>query len=265
MPLQSTCQICGNPLLEARWRLVGICNNAKCLHAWSRGLQASRQAELQVQREQRQSLATAYRDQEAARLGIAWQEKILPVAVPANLRRIVNLPERRKRAFRDRLMASLSQAAASRASIANRSSGDQPQPSPVVPPLVFDPLLVRGCAACRGRCCNNGQDHAYQDVPNLEGYMQRHPDQRPRHILENYLSRMANRSYENSCVYHAEAGCVLPHEMRARICNDFYCRELRYSQQQFAKGTFLEVIYVAVEETRVVRAEPLKAAMKRPP
>ena len=265
MPLQSTCQICGNPLLEPRWRLVGVCNKPKCLHAWTRKLQARRQAEMEVQREQRQRLAVAHLDQEAAHLGIDRPMKILPVVVPANLRRIINLPERRRRAFRDRLMESLGQAATLRASSSSRTSGDEPQTLPVVPPLVFDPLLVRGCATCRGRCCNNGQEHAYQDAPNLEGYMCRHPDQRPRHVLEGYLSHIPNKSYENSCVYHEEGGCVLPHEMRARICNDFYCTELRYFQQQFARGTFQEVIYVAIEETRVVRAEPLKAARGGPP
>ena len=95
--------------------------------------------------------------------------------------------------------------------------------------------------------------------------MRRHPDQRPRHVLEGYLSRIPNKSYENSCVYHEEAGCVLPHEMRARICNDFYCTELRYFQLQSAKGIFQEVIYVAIEGTRVVRAEPLKSEMTGPP
>lgn len=265
MTLQSACQICGNPLIEARWRLVGVCNHSKCLHAWTRRLQALRQAEMEVEREQRQGLAAAYRDQEAARLGITGPETILPVAVLANLRRIINLPERRRRAFRDRLMESLSQAAASRASSANRVSGDELQSSPVVPPLVFDPFLVRGCATCRGRCCNNGHEYAYQDAPTLEAYMRRHPDQRPRHVLEDYLSRIPNKSYENSCVYQEEAGCVLPHEMRATICNEFYCTELRYFQQQSAGGTFREVMFVALEGTRVIRAEPLKAEGGVPP
>jgi hypothetical protein len=220
---------------------------------------------MEVQREQCQRLAAAYLDQEAARLGIAGPEKILPVVVPANLRRIVNLSERRRRAFRDRLMESLSQAAALRASSASRTCGDEPEPSPMVPSLAFDPFLVRGCATCCGRCCNYGHEHAYQDAPNLEAYMRRHPDHRPRHVLEDYLSRIPNRSYANSCVYHEEAGCVLPHEMRARICNEFYCTELRYFQRQSAGGTFRKVMYVALEGTRVIRAEPLKAEGEGPP
>jgi hypothetical protein len=257
MTLQSTCQICGNPLIEPRWRLVGVCSSSKCLHAWTRRLQASRQAELLKQRQQRQRLADTYLSLEVGRLGITGPGKILAVVVPANLRRIVNLPERRKRPFRDHLMQSLSQAAALRASSANRASCDEQRVSPAASSLMLDPLLGRGCATCRGRCCNLGRDHAYQDAATLEGYMHRHPCERPRHILEDYLSRMPNRTYEESCVYHTETGCVLPREMRAPICNEFYCAELRDFQRQFPEGFSGQIIYMAIEGTRLVRAEPL--------
>ena len=257
MTLQSACQICGNPLIEPRWRLVGVCSSSKCLHAWTRRLQASRQADLLKQRQERQRLADTYLSLEVGRLGITGPGKILAVVVPANLRRIVNLPERRKRPFRDHLMQSLSQAAALRASTANRASCDEQRVSAVGSSLVVDPLLGRGCATCRGRCCNLGRDHAYQDAATLEGYMHRHPGERPRHILEDYLSRMPNRTYEESCVYHTEAGCVLPREMRARICNEFYCAELCDFQREFPRGFLGRIIYVAIDGARVMRAEPL--------
>jgi hypothetical protein len=256
MTLQLTCRICGNPLLEPRWRLVGVCGSANCLHAWTRGLQARRQAELLKQKQQRQKLADTYLNLQAGRLGITGPDKILAVVVPANPRRIVNLPERRRRAFRHRFMQSLSQAAALRASTAHCVPGAEQPVLPSTSSLVSDPLLGRGCATCRGRCCILGRDHAYQDAASLESYMDRRPEQRPRHILEDYLSRIPNRTYEESCVYQAEAGCVLPREMRSQICNEFYCVELRDLQRQFPGGPPGRIMYLAIEGTRLVRAEP---------
>jgi hypothetical protein len=258
MTLQSTCQICGNPLLEPRWRLVGVCGSANCLHALTRGLQARKQAEWLKQTRERQRLAETYLKLEADRLGITG--KMLAVVVPANLRRIRNLSERRRRAFHDRLKQCISQAAASRTSTARNTTGDERHAPPSRPSFVPDPLLSRGCFTCKGHCCNSGQDHAYQDVAALESYMDLHPEQQPRHVLEDYLSRIPTRTYQESCVYQAEAGCVLPREMRSPICNEFYCGEIRDFQRQFPHGPPGRILYVAVEGTRLVRAEPLMAA-----
>ena len=217
-----------------------------------------------MQEQQREQIARAYRDQEAARLGIDWPEKVIPVVVPANLRCMVNLPERRKRAFRDRLMQLLGQAAALRASSVNRTSGDGAQTPSATWPLMPETLLARGCSICRGRCCNAGQDHAYVDVATLESYMQRRPNLRPRHVLADYLSRLPNKAYEESCVYHTEKGCNLPHEMRSLTCRDFYCTELWRFQRQFAREALRQVIYLAAEGLRMIRAESLEAGRTGP-
>lgn len=258
MVVPSLCHICGNELIEPTRRLVGICGSTACVHAWARQMQVFRRAEKLKQNQRRHNVAVVYMDQELARHGIAGHEKILPLVVPANLRRIVNLPERRKRAFRDHLTKSLSQAAALRACSSGRASGDNPTAKSSIE---VDPLMVRGCATCRGRCCNNAREHAYQDVANLVAYMHRHPDRRPRHVLKDYLDRLPNKAYEDSCFYHTETGCVLPREMRAAICNQFYCEELRDVQRQFPRGPAGDVMYVAFEKTRVVRAEPLERMM----
>jgi hypothetical protein len=260
MTLQLTCQICGNPLIEPRWRLVGVCANPKCLHAWTRRLQASKQAEMLKQKQQRQKLADTYLNLQIRQLGINTKPgEILAVVVPANLRQIVTLTERRKRPFRSHLRQSLRQAVSLQASSSHRASLDEQRVSPAASSLMLDPLLGRGCATCRGRCCNGGWDRAYQDAATLESYMHRHPGERPRHILENYLSRMPKRTFKESCVYHTEAGCVLPREMRSPICNEFYCPELRDFHRQFPRGFGGQIIYLAIEGTRLIRAEPLVA------
>lgn len=249
------CRICGTELREPRWRLVGVCGAAKCQLAWASRLQARRNAEMQLKKQARTQLAEAHRDREALRLGIGQVQTIQPVVVPANDRKIVNLPERRKRAFRNRLMELISQAAAARATFANPSPGETALDSSPSPPAL-ESLLGRGCATCRGRCCNGGGDHAYLTVDTILGYMRQHPKQRPRDVLESYLSLLPNKAYEDSCVYQTKDGCALPRAMRAKISGDFFCEELRQFQRQYYAEGEREVLFYAFEESQVVRSEP---------
>ena len=69
-------------------------------------------------------------------------------------------------------------------------------------------------------------DHAYLDVDTILAYVLRRADPSPAAVLRAYLRRLPARSYRNSCVYHAADGCSLPRDMRAAICNRFYCRAI---------------------------------------
>jgi hypothetical protein len=257
------CQICGTELVEPRWRLIGVCGASKCQLAWTSRLQARRNAEMLLKKQERTRLAEALRDREALRLGIGDVQTILPVVVPANLRKIVNLPERRKRAFRNNLMELISKAAAVRAASAALPPGetalDSPRPAPEL-----ESQLGRGCATCRGRCCNGGGDHAYLSVDTILGYMRNHPKQRPRDVLEAYLSLLPHRAYQDSCVYQTKNGCALPREMRAKISGDFFCEELRQFQKQFYAEGERKVIFYAFEERQSVRSEPLPEPASQP-
>jgi hypothetical protein len=278
MATNLVCQICGAALYDQAERLTQVCSASRCQLAWVSRLQARRNAELQLQRQQRTGLAVAYRDREAARLGIVGAEKLLPVPVPANLRKVGNLPERRKRAFRDYLTGLISQAAALRAKSAECPPGDTASDSlPLASELAAQ--LSRGCATCRGRCCAGGGDHAYLTVDTILGYMRDHPKQRPRAVLEAYLRRLPNRAYEDSCVYQTEQGCALPREMRARISGDFFCEDLQgcalpremrarisgdffcedlrdFQKQYYGQGE-QSVVFFAFEGREIVRAEPV--------
>jgi hypothetical protein len=258
----ASCQICGVELSSPLQRLEGVCGDAKCRLAWAGRLQARRNAEIQRQRIERNQIAAAHRDREALRLGVFDARSVQPVAVPANLRNIVNLAERRKWAFRDFLTELISQAAAIRA-----KSGDPPHGetaadcAPSLPALAT--LLGRGCATCRGRCCNGGGTHAYLAVDTILGYMRKHPKQRPRDVLEAYLSLLPHKTYEDSCVYHAENGCVLPREMRAKISGDYFCEELHQFRKQFYAQGERKVVFYAFEGRQIERAEPLPRQMPR--
>jgi hypothetical protein len=250
-----TCRICAAELSEMRERLTGVCGNAKCQLAWGSRLQAQRRAELQIQRKRRYEIAKLHQDTEALRLGIELCPAIQAAVVPANLRKIVNLPERRKRAFQNHLMEIISRAAALRASSADSPPGETALDSSSPPPDLAN-LLGRGCATCRGRCCNGGGDHAYLNVDTVLGYLRAHPKQRPRHVLEAYLSFLPNRAYEDSCVYHTKTGCALPREMRGKISADYFCEELREFERHYYQVGEQTVMFHAFEENQVVRSEP---------
>ncbi|MCC6127145.1 MAG: hypothetical protein IT426_19460 [Pirellulales bacterium] len=252
----ATCQICGRELREARERLLGVCLTAKCQLAWAGRLQSRRNAEMQLKMQARTRLANLHREREALLLGIGRSDAIQPVVVPANERKIANLPERRKRAFRDFLTEIISQAAALRAKSAVTPRGETALDSSPVPPEL-DSLLGRGCATCRGRCCNAGGDRAYLSADTILGYMHHHPEQRPRDVLESYLSLLPNKSYQDACIYQAKNGCALPREMRSKISGDFFCEELRQFQRHYYAEGKREVRFYAFEESQIVRSEPV--------
>jgi hypothetical protein len=232
-----------------------VCDAAKCRLAWASRLQARQKAELQLKKQKRTRMAEAHRDREALRLGLGDLQSIQPVVVPANLRKIVNLPERRKRAFRAHLNEIIAQAATQRTSSADPPPGETAADSTPPEPALAS-LMGRGCATCRGRCCNGGGDHAYLSVETILGYMQHHPKQRPREVLAAYLSHLPKRAYEDSCVYQTKNGCALPREMRGKISGDFFCEELRQFRDQYYAEGERKVMFYAFEESKIVRLEP---------
>ncbi|WP_372894229.1 hypothetical protein [Stieleria sp.] len=146
--------------------------------------------------------------------------------LPSNQRRLVGISKRQLRPFIDRLMGVISRAAAIRfgkATLEDDGAGNQ-TPADLSPSQLA--ILGNGCAVCRGHCCFQGRGHAFIHVETVLGYMQRHPDQRPRDVLDAYVSRIGPKAYEDSCVYHAETGCTLPRDMRSTVCNGYLCKGL---------------------------------------
>lgn len=243
-------------LVDSYRQLQGVCAAAKCQLAWASRLQARRNAELQLLKQKQTQLAQAYQQREAAQRGIDFDPALQAAVVPANFRRIVNLPERRKRAFRDYLLELISQAAAARAKSADPPPGETALDSSPPPPELAS-QLGRGCATCQGRCCTGGGIHAYLTVDTILGFMRNHPKLRPREVLQAYLEHLPNQAFEDSCVYHAKNGCALPREMRGKISGDFFCEELRQFEKQFYAEGERKVIFYAIEGNEIIRSEPL--------
>jgi hypothetical protein len=53
------------------------------------------------------------------------------------------------------------------------------------------------------------------------------PDLTARGVIHDYVSQIAQRSFRDSCLFHGEAGCTLRPDMRARLCDSFFCSPLK--------------------------------------
>jgi hypothetical protein len=249
------CQICGVELLEPRERYLGVCCATKCQIAWAGKLQVLKKEELLRKRREREAIAEAHRDRIARRLRRDEVREVHPAIVPANLRKIVKLPERRKREFREHMKKIIAQALDCRTNRADPLQGETAADSSPPPPELAS-LFGRGCATCRGRCCNGGGIHAYLSAETMLGYMNRHPQQSPEEVLKTYASYLPEKSYRDSCIFHTDGGCALPREMRGKISGDFYCEELRQIRDQYYENGEKTYQFYAFEENKIIRKEP---------
>ncbi len=194
---------------------------------------------IQRERERREKIKLA-QDKEESENRAYWQARIgkMPsyradkhplIAIPRNSRRLANLPERRKRAFRDNLNWLISSVFAS----PNTIYTGKIQPNA---PHEATKLLSGACALCAGACCLHGGEHAYLSELTLIRVIEAQPSLRPRHILDLYLSHVGNRTYENACVYQGKMGCALPLELRSTVCLDYFCPSLKNLKEVFDEG-----------------------------
>jgi hypothetical protein len=176
--------------------------------------------------------------------------------LPSNQRRLVGISKRQLRPFIDRLMGVISRAAAIRFGNATLEDGGAGYGTPADLSPSQLAILGNGCAVCRGHCCLQGRGHAFLHVDTVLGYMQRHPEQRPRDVLEAYVSRIGPKAYEDSCVYHAETGCTLPRDMRSKVCNGYLCKGLHEMLVQLQDSS-PEVFVISVSDyDRDASADP---------
>jgi hypothetical protein len=114
--------------------------------------------------------------------------------------------------------------------------------------------LGNACATCRGACCPQGGEHAFLQPETILRVMGDRPEMRPREILDAYLARLGERTYIDSCVFHARTGCRLPRSMRADLCNDFLCKGLNAYRIGLENLPGVESFVFATRGAEVVRA-----------
>ena len=82
-------------------------------------------------------------------------------------------------------------------------------------------------------------------------YLQEFPTHDDETIVAQYLSYIAPRTLTMGCVYQHEHGCTLPRELRADICNRFYCSHLNMIRNEYAAGEPVRAYFVHLEEGRL--------------
>jgi hypothetical protein len=100
----------------------------------------------------------------------------------------------------------------------------QPTPEPVG---FAAAVLAAGCATCQGHCCTGGGDHAYIDARTMARVRRDNPDLDARAVIGMYVARLAPRGYKGSCLFHGPDGCTLGRDLRAELCNQYYCNGLQ--------------------------------------
>lgn len=149
----------------------------------------------------------------------------IPVAVvPANTRETEPVPPSVRRAFLERLQASLDR----NAELPSRTD-DMPGASPPVHEAPsaraeeLAALLGRSCATCRGECCTAGGDHAFLRADSVARIRHEHQSLGDAGLLALYNAHVPQRHYRGSCLFHETTGCALPRTLRSDLCNRYIC------------------------------------------
>ncbi|MDQ5910882.1 MAG: hypothetical protein QG599_2979 [Pseudomonadota bacterium] len=246
------CRVCASPLSIQEWTL-GLCISPDC-RRFAVVEQAREYHERRVQQEQKLwEQAGQLRQQVLNRFGVGEPDAFQLAVIPAAVHRISRLPARRRREFRDYLKPLIDRAVA--LSAVSVIEPDPTMESASMQETRLSAASGNACACCQGSCCRGGAyTHAYLGVETLQRYVAEHPDQQPDQILAAYLRYIGKETCEGSCVYQQADGCSLPREMRATICNDFYCGGLREFWAKVPATGPVRGFFVATTNDEICRA-----------
>jgi len=254
-----SCVVCGCEIDEHVVHSQQYCSDLNCkLKYFARVRQQARdfRENLKCIREALNQQAGELRGDAAKAGGISNPEGFTPTAVPVNKRQVGRLPKERRRAFCEQLVRIIGEAAGERCS-STGSTND------VTMRIKYDAemqgselrsILGNACAICGGSCCFNGGEHAYLRVDTILLYMHQHPELREEQVLDEYVSRLPEKTYEGSCVYHAESGCGLPREMRSESCDSFVCNGLSEIEEHAIETKSTCFFIAAIEGRNIFRS-----------
>ncbi len=122
------------------------------------------------------------------------------------------------------------------------------------------PVFAAACGTCRGKCCTQGEGHAFLSISTIRRVMRATPTATAAEILATYSSYLPERSVVGSCEFHTDRGCNLPHAMRADMCNYYICpalHEMRSSMEQDKPpGFFIAAADRKLENSRFCTVAP---------
>lgn len=87
------------------------------------------------------------------------------------------------------------------------------------------------CILCKGGCCAEGHDHAYISAITIRRMMDDDPSLDLDALMDSFLSRLADKTIEDSCINQTPSGCVLPRELRSDVCNVYLCDSVKNLQK----------------------------------
>lgn len=238
VPKEHICRVCGRPL-AIKDRAAGFCGVPSCQHA-------ARAEEARQEREQRDQAARELHQRGAARSAIPEPETYPITHFPSLRRKRTRLPKKRQQAFRRHLKELIADVVAAgwdktsdAASNADRTvrtdstvlvipvSTTPTAEPPAGPASELDVVSGKACTGCQGFCCLTGGTHAWLTPATIRRYHAANPGSSPAEVLDAYMALVGTRTYEGSCVYHGQRGCLLPREMRSDMCNTWFCADLR--------------------------------------
>ena len=269
VPADYLCHFCGENLLRGHhYRYRGVCERFECqknhIHSESQKLRASDAQRYEHRRNvarkfvQHEETIDLDRPQECITVDPRVGEKQLvdPLAVhpvPALERELTVLPEERKRLFQAHLSQAVREAFSEPVPCSNSESENRDSHPTRAEPL---PILSFACGTCRGDCCRQGGTHAFVSKDLITRIRQIDPSSSPDEIIHFYTSRLTERTYDESCVFHQQFGCGLPRDRRANICNSFECDDLCTIKRQYENGPAWTV---SMAGDQVVRARRFAA------
>ncbi len=131
-------------------------------------------------------------------------------------------------------------------------------PHSKVDPFPAPDLAPLACSACRGRCCGQGfKTAAFIERETLLQSFEHFPELSPEEVKALYIDCIPKEPVKNSCIYHTDSGCALLPKLRAKICNDFYCKDLReLGSQAGSENTLFVAIDEQVIESTLIASVP---------
>jgi hypothetical protein len=162
------------------------------------------------------------------------------VVLPGKESRLVPLADLKRDAFLAHINELVSRPPAERMEAA------QPLDAPM-------PALAAACATCRGYCCRYGGNRAFIDADTIERVRALHSGIENEEIAGLYSAAIPTRHVVDSCVFHGFQGCTLPRELRADVCNQYYCKPLKEWVAASAGHEHRPTAIAVVLEKQVVR------------
>ena len=245
------CVACGNALTVHQVR-DGVCDRVACrdasLKRWIAKKEADRVAAVNA-------VAAARLDELIADRPDLRSQTVSLLALPNVDGSLVEVSEARRDAFRNHLLQALDESTVEGggpdiAEASKDASGAQ-RPASTVPVAV----LAAACKVCQGACCRSGSEHAYLTPATITRVQAAQTELDREALLAAYLEAIPSKSVEGSCVFHGEAGCALPRDLRSNVCNDFFCSPLkRWLAQTHTGPPPVTAVVVVTRDLEVTRS-----------